>query len=117
MPVNLSLNNSTTTEHQGSKYGTTSLAGNTRGGDGKSERGTALALVKTGGQMSMGVCSSGGSYLHEPRDQIGMVYEQSCCDLSLSGYLKDEQRSTADYTEDSVEEEVREVEVALCLAL
>ncbi|GLD48653.1 grainyhead-like protein 2 homolog isoform X1 [Lates japonicus] len=104
MPVNLSLNHSTTTEHQASKYGATSLAGDTRGGDGKSVDGTALALVKTEGQTSMGVSSSGGSYPDESRDQIRMVYEQGCYDLSLSGCLKDEQRSTPDSTyEDAVE--------------
>ncbi|XP_018521208.1 grainyhead-like protein 2 homolog isoform X2 [Lates calcarifer] len=104
MPVNLSLNHSTTTEHQASKYGATSLAGDTRGGDGKSEGGAALALVKTEGQTSMGVSSSGSSYPDEPRDQIRMVYEQGCYDLSLSGCLKDEQRSTPDSTyEDAVE--------------
>ncbi|XP_071324362.1 grainyhead-like protein 2 homolog [Trachinotus anak] len=107
MPVNLSLNNSTTTEHKGSKYGATSLAGDSRGGDGKGKGGTALALVKTEGQTSMGVSSFGGSCLEEPRDQIRMPYEQSCYDLSFSGYLKDDQRSTPDSTyEDVVEGEM-----------
>uniref|UniRef100_A0A7N8XUX5 Grainyhead-like protein 2 homolog n=1 Tax=Mastacembelus armatus TaxID=205130 RepID=A0A7N8XUX5_9TELE len=72
MPVNLSLNNSTTAEHLGSKY-------------------------------SMGVSCSGGSYIEEPRYQKRMAYEQSRYDLSLAGYLKDEQRSTPDSSyEDSV---------------
>ncbi|XP_040900972.1 grainyhead-like protein 2 homolog isoform X2 [Toxotes jaculatrix] len=105
-PVNLSLNNSSTAEHQGSKYGATSLPGDSRGGHGKGEGGVALALVKTEGQASMGVSSPGGSYLEEPRDQIRMAYGQSCYDLSL-GYLKDEQRSTPDSTcEDTVEGEM-----------
>ncbi|XP_022609050.1 grainyhead-like protein 2 homolog isoform X2 [Seriola dumerili] len=107
VPVNLSLNNSTTTEHQSCRYGTTSLAGESRAGDGKGKGGAALALVKTEGQTSMGVSSSGGSCLEEPRDRIRMVYEQSCYDLSLSGYLKDDQRSTPDSTyEDTVEGEM-----------
>lgn len=40
-----------------------------------------------------------------------MAYEQSCYDLSLAGYLKDEQRSTLDNMyEDAVEGEVSEAE-------
>ena len=116
MPVNLSLN-STTTEHQGSKYGATCLAGDTRGGDGKGGGGggggAALTLVKTEGHTSMGVSCSGGSYREEPREQIRMVYEQSHYDFpraAAAAYLKDEQRSTpeSDSTyEDAVEGEVR----------
>ncbi|XP_042346531.1 grainyhead-like protein 2 homolog isoform X2 [Plectropomus leopardus] len=107
MPVNLSLNNSTTTEHQGSKYGASCLTGNTRGGDGKGGGGAALALVKTEGQTSMGVSCSRGSYRGEPRDQIRMLYEQSYYDLSRAGYLKEERRSTPDSTyEDAAEEEM-----------
>uniref|UniRef100_A0A8C4EB85 Grainyhead like transcription factor 2 n=1 Tax=Dicentrarchus labrax TaxID=13489 RepID=A0A8C4EB85_DICLA len=108
MPVNLSLNNSTATEHQGSKYGAACLPGDTRGGDGKGGGGAALALVKTESQTSMGVSCSGGSYQEEPREQMRMVYEQSHYDLQLAGYLKDEQRSTPDSTyEDTMEGEVR----------
>ncbi|XP_008290233.1 grainyhead-like protein 2 homolog isoform X2 [Stegastes partitus] len=98
MPVNLSLNNSTTSEHQGSRYGATNLSGDTRGGDGKGGGSAPLALVKTESQTSMPVPCSGGSYQEEPREQIRMVYEQNCYDLSLAGYLKDEQRSTPDST-------------------
>ncbi|XP_039661221.1 grainyhead-like protein 2 homolog isoform X2 [Perca fluviatilis] len=95
MPVNLSLNN-TTTEHQGSKYG-----------GGKGGGGAAPAVVKTEGQMSMGVCCSGGSYQGEPEDLIRMVYQQSHYDVSRAGYLKDKQRSTPDSTyEDAVEGEM-----------
>lgn len=105
MPVNLSLNNSTTAEHHGSKYGATCIAGDTRGGEGKGGGGTALALVKTEGQTSMGVSCSVSAYQEEPREQIRMAYEQSPYDLPLGGYLKDEQRSTPDSTyEDAVEE-------------
>ncbi|XP_070767559.1 grainyhead-like protein 2 homolog isoform X2 [Enoplosus armatus] len=107
MPVNLSLNNSTATEHQGSKYGGTCLTGDNRGGDGKGGGGAALSLVKTEGQTSMGVPCSGGPYHEEPREQIRMVYEQSHYDLPLDGYLKDEQRSTPDSTyEGAVEGEM-----------
>ncbi|KAI3361491.1 hypothetical protein L3Q82_013640 [Scortum barcoo] len=107
MPVNLSLNNSTTTEHQASKYGATCLAGDTREGDAKGGGGAPLALVKTEGQMSMGVSCSGSSYREEPREQIRMVYEQSHYDLPLTGYLKDEQRSSPDSTyEEAAEGEI-----------
>ncbi|XP_053287832.1 grainyhead-like protein 2 homolog isoform X3 [Pleuronectes platessa] len=107
MPVNLSLNNSTTIEHQGSKYDSTGLTGGIRGGDGKSEGGVYFALVKTEGQKPMGESSCGGSYPAETGEQKEMVYKQSCYDLSLCGYLKDEQRSTPDSTyEEAVEGEM-----------
>lgn len=107
MPVNLSLNNNTSTVHQDSKYGAVSLAGDTRGGDDKGGGSAPLALVKTEGETSMSVPGSGGSYHEQPREQIRMVYEQSCYDLSLAGYLKDEQRGTPDSTyEDAVEGEM-----------
>ncbi|XP_078109927.1 grainyhead-like protein 2 homolog isoform X1 [Sander vitreus] len=103
MPVNLSLNNNnTTTEHQGSKYGAICLAEGGKGGGG-----AAPAVVKTEGQMSMGVSCSGRSYQGEPGDQIRMVYQQSHYDVSHAGYLKDKRRSTPDNTyEDAVEEEM-----------
>lgn len=109
MPVNLSLNNSSTTEHQGSKYEGTCLTRDARGGDGKGGCEAALPLVKTEGQTSIRVSCSGGAYQEEPREQIRMVYEQhSHYDLPLAGYLKDEQRSTPDSTyEDAAEGEVR----------
>ncbi|XP_022071166.1 grainyhead-like protein 2 homolog isoform X1 [Acanthochromis polyacanthus] len=103
MPVNLSLNSSTTNEHQGSRYGAMNLTGDNRGGDGKGGGSAPLALVKTEGQTSMAVPCSGGLYQEQPREQIRMVYEQSCYDLSIAGYLKDEERSTPDSTnEDDV---------------
>ncbi|XP_028280753.1 grainyhead-like transcription factor 2a isoform X2 [Parambassis ranga] len=106
LPVNLSMNNSTAPELQTFRYGATSLAGDTRGGDGKGGGSAPLALVKTEGQMP--VSCSGGSYQEEPREQIRMVYEPSSYDLPLPGYLKDEQRSTPDSTfEDTEEREVR----------
>lgn len=102
MPVNLSLNSSTTTEHQGSKYGASCLAGDSR--DGKSNGGASV--VKT--ESPMGVSCSGGVYQEEPREHIRMVYEQNHYDLPLAGFLKDEQRSTPDSTnEDAAEGEVR----------
>lgn len=70
----------------------------------------ALAPVKTEGQRSMGMSCSGGNYQEEPREQIGMAFEQSHYDLPLAGYLKDEPRNTPDSTyEDPVEGEVRPV--------
>lgn len=104
MPVNLSLNSSSTTnEHQGSRYGAMNLTGDNRGGDGKGGGSVPLALVKTEGQTSMEVSCSGGSYQEQPREQIRMVYEQSSYDLSITGYLKDEERSLPDSTnEDAV---------------
>ncbi|XP_068592420.1 grainyhead-like protein 2 homolog isoform X3 [Cebidichthys violaceus] len=100
MPVNLSLNNNTAAEHQGSRYGAACLAGDPRGGDGKGGGGAALALVKTEGQMS------GGSYREEPREEMRMAYEQSHYDLFHAGCLKDEHRGTPDSTnEDAVEGE------------
>lgn len=120
MPVNLSLNSSTTAQHQGSKYGATCLVGDSRGGDGKG--GGEASLVKKEGQTSVGVSCSGGACQVEPREQLRMVYEQSHYDFPLAGFLKDEQRSTPDSTnEDAVEGEVRHCEWAeeelLCLAL
>ncbi|XP_035491552.2 grainyhead-like protein 2 homolog isoform X1 [Scophthalmus maximus] len=109
MPVNLSLNHGAAAQHQGSKHGAAGLlAGGAGGGEGKSEGGAAaLALVKTEGQTSTHVSSCGGSYPADTRDQMRMVYEQSCYDLSLAGFLKDEQRSTPDSTyDDAVEEEM-----------
>ncbi|XP_071372772.1 grainyhead-like protein 2 homolog isoform X2 [Centroberyx affinis] len=99
MPVNLSLNSTAATEHQGSKYTAIGLTGEARGGE--SGGVAALALVKTEGPTStpayMKSCS-GGSYRVEPREQIRMVYDQSRYDMSLPGYLKDDQRSTPDST-------------------
>ncbi|XP_029361196.1 grainyhead-like protein 2 homolog isoform X2 [Echeneis naucrates] len=102
MPVNLSLSTSTTTEHQGSKYGATSLPGE-RKMDSQSKHGAAITLVKTEAQMSMGMSSFRGSCLEEHRDPIKMVHEQSCYDLSLSGYVKGDHRSTY---EDAAEREI-----------
>ncbi|KAM7420170.1 hypothetical protein PAMA_014737 [Pampus argenteus] len=97
MPVNLSLNNTSTAEHQSSKYR----------GEGKGGGGVGHALVKTEGHMSTPFSCSGGSYQEEPREQIRTVYEQRRFDLSLAGYLKDEQRSSPDSMyEDAVEEEI-----------
>uniref|UniRef100_A0A3P9Q3Q2 Grainyhead-like transcription factor 2a n=1 Tax=Poecilia reticulata TaxID=8081 RepID=A0A3P9Q3Q2_POERE len=105
MPVNLSLNGSTA-EHHGSKRAAAAVASDTRGGDGRGGGGCApLALVKTESQASTPVLSS---HLEEPREQLRMLYEQSCYDLSLSGYQKDEQSSPPDSTyEEPREEEVR----------
>ncbi|XP_031724517.1 grainyhead-like protein 2 homolog isoform X2 [Anarrhichthys ocellatus] len=101
MPVNLSLNNNTAAEHQGSRYGAACLAGDPRGGDCKGGGGAALALVKTEGQ------TSGGSYREEPREEMRMAYEQSHYDSSRAGCLKDEHRGTPDSTyEDAVEGEM-----------
>uniref|UniRef100_A0A3Q4G6Q0 Grainyhead-like protein 2 homolog n=1 Tax=Neolamprologus brichardi TaxID=32507 RepID=A0A3Q4G6Q0_NEOBR len=98
LPVNLSLNNSTTTEHQqGYKYGAESHAGDSREGDGKGGENGPLALVKTESQAPMPLSFSGGTCQKEPRDQIRRLYEQSY-DMSLTGYLKDEQRSSLDGT-------------------
>uniref|UniRef100_A0A8D3DEY0 Grainyhead like transcription factor 2 n=1 Tax=Scophthalmus maximus TaxID=52904 RepID=A0A8D3DEY0_SCOMX len=90
MPVNLSLNHGAAAQHQGSKHGAAGLLAG------------ALALVKTEGQTSTHVSSCGGSYPADTRDQMRMVYEQSCYDLSLAGFLKDEQRSTPDSTYDDM---------------
>ncbi|KAK5892973.1 hypothetical protein CesoFtcFv8_013313 [Champsocephalus esox] len=99
MPVNLSLNNSNTAEHQGSRFG------ETRGGNGKG--GSALPLVKTEGHTSMGVPCFGGSYREEPGEQTRMLYEQSHYYLSRAGFLKNEQRSNPDNIyEDAVEGEM-----------
>ncbi|XP_054869518.1 grainyhead-like protein 2 homolog isoform X2 [Amphiprion ocellaris] len=124
MPVNLSLNSSTTHEHQGSRYGAMNLTGDNRGGDSKGGGSAPLALVKTEGQTSIAVPCSGGLYQEQPREQIRMVYEQSSYDLSIASYLKEEERSTPDSTkEDAVGGEVRlssggsEVEAVLYRAL
>ncbi|XP_029134013.2 grainyhead-like protein 2 homolog isoform X2 [Labrus bergylta] len=103
MPVNLSLNNSTATEHQGSRYEATCLAGDAREGDDKGGGAAALALVKSEGYASC----PGGSYREVPSEQLRMVYEQRHYDLPLAGYLKDEQRSTPESLyDDAVEGEL-----------
>lgn len=108
MPVNLSLNNSNATEHQSCKYGAMSLTEDTRGADGKGGGSAPLALVKIEGQTPMTAACSGGSYQEDSKEQMRMVYEQSCYNLSLAGYLKNGQRSTPDSTyEDAVEGQVR----------
>lgn len=112
MPVNLSLNSSAATDRM--EYGAACLAGDSRGGDGKD--GGRVSLIKMEGQMSMGVSCSGGAYPEDPREHIRMVYEQSNYDLPLAGFLKNEQRSTPDSTnEDSVEREVRANKLILLL--
>ncbi|XP_007550523.1 grainyhead-like protein 2 homolog [Poecilia formosa] len=104
MPVNLSLNGSAA-EHHGSKRAAAAVASDTRGGDGRGGGGCApLALVKTESQASTPVLSS---HLEEPREQLRMLYEQSCYDLSPSGYQKDEQSSPPDSTyEEPRDEEI-----------
>ncbi|KAF7652933.1 hypothetical protein LDENG_00089820, partial [Lucifuga dentata] len=106
MPVNLSLHNAATTDHQTSKYGVSGCTGDTRGGEDKSgSGGAALALVKTEGHISMP--ASGSSYQEETREQMRAVYGQSRYDLSLPGCLKDDQRSTPDSTyEDAGDREI-----------
>uniref|UniRef100_H2TZV2 Grh/CP2 DB domain-containing protein n=1 Tax=Takifugu rubripes TaxID=31033 RepID=H2TZV2_TAKRU len=93
MPVNLSLNSSNA-EHQGSKYSSPYPTGQSRGGDGKG--GGGLPLVKTESAMSVGVACSGAAFQEEP---IRIVYGQS--DFPLAGFLKNEQRSAPDSTNDS----------------
>lgn len=98
MPVNLSLNNSSITEHQASKY-----RGECKGG-----APAAFSLVKTEIQTSMPHSRPGGPHREEAREHLRMVYEQNRYDLSLAGYLKDEQRSSPDsMCDDGVEVEVR----------
>ncbi|XP_041843608.1 grainyhead-like protein 2 homolog isoform X2 [Melanotaenia boesemani] len=100
MPVNLSLNNSTTSELKSSKHGAASLSGDTRGGDCKGGGSAPLALVKAENQMSMLVSCSAASYQEEHREQPRMRNEQSCHDLPLTPYPKDDQSSTPDSTYD-----------------
>ncbi|XP_008322329.1 grainyhead-like protein 2 homolog isoform X2 [Cynoglossus semilaevis] len=104
MPVNLSLNHSSSTDHQDSKYCTAGFVRSSRTADVKTEGEVALALVKTEAQTSTGVSSCRSSYPGENRDQMRMAYKQSCYDLSMSGYFKDEQRSTPDSTYEHTEE-------------
>lgn len=106
MPMNLSLN-SNTTEHPGSKRFAVSVASDTREGDGRGGGCAPFALVKIESQTSVPVLGSGASQLEEPREHLKMLYEQNCCNLSLSGCQKDEQSSTPDSTyDDAVEEEI-----------
>uniref|UniRef100_H3D708 Grainyhead like transcription factor 2 n=1 Tax=Tetraodon nigroviridis TaxID=99883 RepID=H3D708_TETNG len=97
MPVNLSLNNSTSAEHQASKYGSPCPTGHSRGADGKGGGGVPLVKVESG--MSVGVACSGGAYQEERREPIRMAYEQSHCDFPLAGFLKNEERSPPDSTD------------------
>lgn len=98
MPVNLSLNSSSA-EHQGSKYSSPYPTGHSRGADGKG--GVGLPLVKTESETLGGVACSGAAFQEEP---IRVVYGQS--DFPLPGFLKNEQRRTPDSTNDSAAGEV-----------
>lgn len=112
MPVNLSLNNSTSAEHHASKYGSPCPTGHSRGAEGKG--GGGVPLVKTESEMSVGVACSGGAYQEEQREPIRMVYEQSHCDFPLAGFLKNEQRSPPDSTKDGAAREVGGLGVCDC---
>ena len=121
MPVNLSMNSSTTTannttpsgsaEHLGSKCGSMgSASAEVRGGvcsSGGWDGGVGmapLALVKSESQMSntelLKSCC-GGSYKADPSELIRMDYnQQSRCDLSYLAHLKEDERSPPDSTYD-----------------
>lgn len=104
MPVNLSLNSSSSAEHQASKYGSPCPTGPSRGADGKG--GGGVPLVKTESEMSVGVACSGGAYQDVQREPVRMAYEQSHCDFPLAGFLKSERRSPPDSTDDGAAAEV-----------
>lgn len=104
MPVNLSLNSSSSAEHQASKYGSPCPTRPSRGGDGKG--GGGVPLVKTESEMSVGVACSGGAYQDVQREPVRMAYEQSHCDFPLAGFLKSERRSPPDSTNDGAAAEV-----------
>lgn len=112
MPVNLSLNNSTSADHQASKFGSPCHTGHSRGADGKG--GGGVPLVKTESDMSVGVACSGGAYQEERREPIRMAYEHSHCDFPLAGFLKNEQRSPPDSTDDGTAGEVGSLGVCDC---
>ncbi|CAL8235573.1 unnamed protein product [Boreogadus saida] len=119
MPVNLSMNSSTTTannttpsgsaEHLGSKCGSMgSASAEVRGGvcsSGGWDGGVGMApraLVKSESQMSntelLKSCC-GGSYKADPSELIRMDYnQQSRCDLSYLAHLKEDERSPPDST-------------------
>lgn len=88
MPVNLSLNNSSTRGYPDSKY---EMSGHIRDVD-KGGGGATLALVKSEGHKS---CSR-ESHREEPNEQMGVVYERSNYDFPIAAYPKDEQRSSPD---------------------
>lgn len=108
MPVNLSLNNSSTTalsEHQASKYAASCLTGHTR--DVKCNVG--LSAVKVEDQSHVRVPCSGEIYQDDSREHSRMIFEQSHYDLPLSGFLKEERRSAPHSTnEDDADREVRQ---------
>lgn len=104
MPVNLSLNSSSSAEHQASKYGSPCPTGPSRGADGKG--GGGVPLVKTESEMSVGVACSGGAYQDVQREPVRMAYEQIHYDFPLAGFLKSERRSPPDSTNDSAASEV-----------
>lgn len=104
MPVNLSLNSSSSAEHQASKYGSPCPTGPSRGADGKG--GGGVPLVKTESEMSVGVACSGGAYQDVQQEPVRMAYEQSHCDFPLTGFLKSERRSPPDSTNDGAAAEV-----------
>lgn len=105
MPVNLSLNSSSSTaEHQTSQYAASCHAANTR----EVKCNVGLPAVKVEDQSHMRVPCSAEIDLEESREHSRMVYEQSRYDLPLAGFLKEEFRSTPDSTnEDDEDGEVR----------
>lgn len=109
MPVNLSLNNSASAEHQASKYGSPCPTGHSRRGDGKG--GGGVPLVKTESDLSARVACSGGAYQEEQREPTRMAYEQGHCDFPLAGFLKNEQRSPPDSTDEGAAGEVGRLEL------
>lgn len=105
MPVNLCLNNSSTTEYQGSRFDASPLTGDTRGGGAKGGDGAAVAVVKSEDQTFMRVSCSGYSYQEEP---IMLVCEQPRSNLPLAAHFHDDQRSSPDsLDQDALEGEVR----------
>lgn len=104
MPVNLSLNSSSSAEQQASKYGSPCPTGPSRGANGKG--GGGVPLVKTESEMSVGVACSGGAYQDVQQEPVRMAYEQSHCDFPLTGFLKSERRSPPDSTNDGAAAEV-----------
>ncbi|CAN9514050.1 unnamed protein product [Ophioblennius macclurei] len=100
MPVNLSSNYSTLGHHS-IKSEASNVSGDQGGDD------VPLSLISTEGHTSMLDCGSASSYKEDAVEGKRLLYKQSRYGLSLTGSLKNDQRSSLDSSyEDSLKKEM-----------